>query len=699
MTIWTAPATDAAGRAFVVGSSVLAIDYLNCNEGSFADPTGKTHWGAAKDGKFYVGGAPCAAGAFSVEGQANIASWRYHGIAPQALSFDGNKEVRFDELAGHTGGAKLILHDGAPETGFPGILKIANDLRWWLQPTAGIVDVMFDAFALSLGTKLRFAMELRRSPTNAIGLTKEFTDGTNTSYVFYQIINGVRTETVIDTDVNTSGGIRIERDISGLDTVRLYKRPNLTDPWAQIGEVDGYDVHACLEIQPVYLHFYLTGDQASTGSIILLPFTPPEDPANVSTYASWTMTQFEATTHRGAQFTMPDKLVAVSTSESISLIDPDADGGNGLLWLRALVGEDLALANNFGFADARPVSAHWQNGKLIVCVSGSRQTIASEMHEFKYLDDKEVNLGAVVLDFVEDAIYIHKSVTRMPDDSIVLGGIGLVRNFWGPFPYRNELPAVNYPRWDTNTGNGYRGLMIPDSRVNHCASYLDVLHTYTAFATSSGIGLFKRRSTEISKTGLPSTGNNQAAMTYCEFDAAGTLFYMDPYTLFSASKEVWETSFAAGVIENDGDPTDPVEHTYSDVTYFEAEIFRQLPFAFSLPSQHRFVLHGSDVLFATNNLIYRVTWPRGQFVPTYGASGFGASYGLLPSDIGIITCINKRTQTIGGVQVPVLVIAATGTTAGARQIALVDLDKNQLIGVQSVSTSLLPIGATPIDIA
>jgi hypothetical protein len=689
-TLWKPGQYDADGREYVRGSTVHHVSRLNCNQGSFANPETLTHWGAAKDGKFYAGGVESVIGGpFAIDGQPNFTSWRFQG---GLISADGSKYP--DPQAITLSGDKLITPNGGAvtlslttgETGFPHALCVQSDLRWYSLGDEFDFYLDYEDFTLSSGTDLALVVEVCRGQ-DYLRYCKKFVGGDPAlKYtLIQQNIAGAYVETATGfTDSSEDGTLRIWRNnitMMGIPTVSLFKRDTPEGPWQEVGDPSGYEC-AAIAMLPVNIRIYLTGDNNSTGSVKLTSFGFTEGGgANITTNRPlWAIIANEegggtyGTDHRGVTLEVPNELAAVCTDEAVSLIDT---ASASKLWLRAMLGNEFALKNNQGLGDAVPRSVHWQNGRLIIALGGSAATPGYNRLP-RYSDDPTLNFGAVVFDFVEDRIYVHQSVD--PLGSVGTGGSLFLSNYIGDIPYRNVAPDSGlfaHARW---TGSQAQ-LLIPDSRVFACAHYSDVLEDYRAIATGSGIGLFKQHITKPFEAGNNAVTLQSGKITHCEFDTNGNLYWMDADTLFSATKGSWNNNWGAT---------------------FSADVYRPFPFTLSCEGQKTFALVDiNTVLVATDVGVYAIDWSTGEWHLRYATTGYNAAHEILPSNFGVIVGLSKHV--VGGTNFLTLIGAGIATSEDAdkaTKVALINLDNHRLSSVMSVSTTIFPVIDTlPLGVA
>ena len=352
---------DGDGAELLDNASITEAKLINTSEGSFGNPTGANHYGAAQDGKFYHDGNECGIGPFTTAGGAalNRTAWAYNDDDPMAMLTSGYLEAHTPPTIVSDG--KIALDATHVIAGFTLERGVSSQRRWFIEAGDFDVEFEYDNFGNSGGADGYLLMTANLTNDNgadagilSFSAVRVFSRNTTNQFFrdsYYD--NAQANSTNVSATSAPTGKMRMVR--TGNNFECFYDNGG---GWTTIGG-----------------SFVPTGIDGNTRlfiEIFMLSSNPTNATANIFNFslnsgttdnkAPW---YHEASgAHRGTQAAMPEDLAVVLTPTSMNLID----AVNNKLWMRFLVGSD----NLFRSGMTAPRRVYWLNGVLYVAhVTGS----------------------------------------------------------------------------------------------------------------------------------------------------------------------------------------------------------------------------------------------------------------------------------------------------------------------------------------
>lgn len=491
---YTSYKQDADGNDFLSDGKLRHLALVDASAGGFGSPVSGSHYGAARNGKFYDNGAECGVGDFgSVGGGLRRTAWRFTGDEPMAcykewgtLSMPSDDTLMFD-----TGGVQNGLGQHGPQ---------ASSFGKWVLHGDFDIQVSFANLAAVSGSLPCVGMEvMKRSDFGGLGKVSYWVCRCDTYYQ-RQAFNESSSPYDRVSSSDTSGMLRITRTGS---MFRAYYDASGT--WTQIGTDD---LSTSVGTDDVYVRVFLTAN-GTDGSSDVSGFAV--NSGTTLNTAGWH--REVSSSSRGTRQDMPESLIVATTQNSIDLIDH----ANSKLWMRFELGVNNAL---FDDSNSEPRQCSWSDGVLTVA------------HGDYTGNDKG---GGIVIDFTMDQVRIYQKAANNAGEFY---GKSDERSD-GAISLRND--SLGFGGLDTSWGS-------PDNRFVGSDIYRDSGYEYHAFATESGVFVSKRNRwhRQDSPTIQTSKTSDTSPVHAVMFDpTSGELFYVNDTNVMSVDKATWEGVMAA----------------------------------------------------------------------------------------------------------------------------------------------------------
>lgn len=561
---------DGDSNEFLGGTGILDVIRFDAYQDAygFNSPAAADHYGAARDGYFYDAGALCGYGDFgTLAGGFRRTAWRRSDDEPLSVVRTAGTQpvlIADNTLRFSTGG----VMSGWPEHSG----EVVSNLRWVLTGDFDI-QLKYTNWNVISGSDLFFGFMVHANDIDGIEGNNYYRVGRarfgGTDYYNSLGINngGLVNNTNVGT-ADTAGTLRITRTGT---TLRAF-----ADSGPGTTQIGPDTTTANVGSGPVFVRLWFTAQSSTNGTIDVYGFGVTS--GAISSRPGWAR---EASgSERGSRKDMPTDLAAVSTVDSIDLIDLDTNR----LWMRFLQGTNNVI---FTSLQVRPRRVTMDDGVLLIGYGS---------------EDTETQEGAgIIVDFTTDSVRIYREAASVPGSFYG----NTIERALGGIASRNS--AFGYSATDT-------AWVIPDYRVHDLDAYRADPYEYHAMATVDGIGVgkwerwFLNNSPRIETSSTTSANFTRA----CRFDQSdGYLYYMDSGSFHAAAKATWEGAMDGGT--------------------FAPDITVALPGTRSRVSQHRVYELDKAIYLATDEGVYRMPLNTGVFTLFYGKPGSGATHEILPN--------------------------------------------------------------------
>lgn len=491
---------DSDGAEFISGSDIVVVARIDTTVGGFGNPTTNNHYGAARDGKYYVDGVEATTGGYSfgtLAGGFNLTDWSMSGQDPMGLSSGAT-------VFALTADDELRIQGTWAAWANPGG-DVSSKTRWVILAGDFDIQVDFSNYVVNAGSE----------GASRLAVTAHRAEGDNQFYINRDANGTYRTARILDGGYaslgttgtsDTSGKLRITR-VSGVLTAYKWNGSS----WDSVGST----LNDSRLQGAVQVGLGSSGNNNTNTDIRFSNFTV--NSGTVSNLASWA--RESSGDHRGTQASMPNTLGVVCTPTSVNLIDLD----NNKLWMRFVRSGSNAL-HYYSSYGQRPRDIAWSDG--VLCIAhGSRE-------------DQSEEGGAIIVDFTWDHIRIHRQAA-----STVCGGYYNGRSSVETISVRNDDKSYKIDDDDWQ---------IPDYRVFSVDIWHSGGYEFRAVGNVDGVSMFKEQRWYYLNTPDVERSNSTETVTVRQVlidSTSGELFYVDDSDVRSVAKTGiggWETVMSGG---------------------------------------------------------------------------------------------------------------------------------------------------------